>query len=92
VTTQRKKAQPGLAEAIERGEARGRKTLRRKQVKLAIVGNATMRICLGKQLSGQRDVQSLEANGGRTGTQIQLVVMSTIRCPSSRRCWISRVS
>ncbi len=49
-------------------------TLRRMQMKLASEGNAAMQIWLGKQLLGQRDVQSLEANGGPTGTTIQLVV------------------
>ncbi len=52
-------------------------TLRRMQMKLASEGNATMQIWLGKQLLGQRNVQGLEANGGPTGTQIQLVVMQT---------------
>jgi hypothetical protein len=54
-------------------------TLRRMQMKLASEGNATMQIWMGKQLLGQRDVQSLEANSGPTGTQIQLVVMQADR-------------
>ena len=33
-----------------------------------------MQIWLGEQLLGPRDVQSLEANGGSTGTTIQLVI------------------
>ena len=94
-TIQRKKAQPEFAEAMERGKAR-RRTLRRMQTKLASEGNATMQIWLGKQLLGQRDLQSQEANGGPTSTQIQLVVMQAgtriDARPGSTRCWISRVS
>jgi hypothetical protein len=47
-------------------------------------------------LSGQRDLQSQEANGGPTSTPIQLVVMQAgtriDARPGSTRCWICRVS
>ncbi len=42
-------------EAISRGRATGRLSLRRMQMKLAQEGNPTMQIWLGKQILGQRD-------------------------------------
>jgi hypothetical protein len=56
---------PEVAEAIERGKANGRISLRRSQFKNALAGNATMQIWLGKQLLGQRDDPSgaIEAGG-----------------------------
>lgn len=44
--------------AIDRGQDGGKATLRRLQWKGAEDGNPTMLIWLGKQLLGQRDVQS----------------------------------
>lgn len=40
---------------IERGRARLNRSLRRKQVDLALNGNVTMLIWLGKQMLGQRE-------------------------------------
>src|SRR6266567_1620837 len=51
----RLKADPELAEAVERGRAMGRATLRRMQWDGAKNGNPAMLIWLGKQLLGQRD-------------------------------------
>ena len=45
-TIQRRKREPKFAEAMERGKAKGRMTLRRWQMKLASEGNATMQIWL----------------------------------------------
>jgi hypothetical protein len=42
-------------EAIERGQAMGRLSVRRHQIRLMEQGNPTMAIWLGKQLLGQRD-------------------------------------
>lgn len=50
-----------FAEPIKRGRARGKRSLRRHQYKLAKSGNATMLIWLGKQLLEQRD--KLEHSG-----------------------------
>lgn len=46
---------PEFAEALQRGKARGRETLRRTQWQGAMDGNPTMLIWLGKQVLGQRD-------------------------------------
>ena len=51
---------------MDRGYARGRISLRRKQMQLAEAGNATMLVWLGKQILAQRDQidQTLSAPGG----------------------------
>ena len=53
-------------EIMDRGYARGRISLRRKQMQLAEQGNPTMLVWLGKQILGQRDQldQTLSAPGG----------------------------
>jgi len=65
---------------MERGYARGRISLRRKQMQLAEAGNATMLIWLGKQILGQRDVieQTVSAPGG-TPMQIEIVRVAVQR-------------
>jgi hypothetical protein len=52
------------AALIETGRADIRKSLRRKQVEMALKGDRTMLIWLGKQLLGQRDEQRVEHAGG----------------------------
>jgi hypothetical protein len=47
---------PKGRDAINRGRAKGRISVRREQFKLLQSGNATMGIWLGKQLLGQRDL------------------------------------
>ena len=51
----RLKTDSDLRAAWDKGRATGRVSLRRKQVELAMSGNATMLVWLGKQLLGQRD-------------------------------------
>ena len=61
----RKAAEPAIAEAVERGQSKGRATLRRLQWQGAQGGNATMLIWLGKQMLGQKDriEQDLNVDG-----------------------------
>jgi hypothetical protein len=54
---ERMKLEPEIGEAIRRGQAEGRATIRRFQWQGAAKGNAAMCIWLGKQLLGQRDIQ-----------------------------------
>jgi len=56
-TIERLAATPEGREAIDRGAALGRISLRRQQFKLAREGSAVMNIWLGKQYLGQRDKQ-----------------------------------
>jgi hypothetical protein len=49
-----------FARAYAKGAANGRATLRRKQYELALKGNATMQIWLGKQQLGQTDTPQVQ--------------------------------
>jgi len=55
-----KNPKSAFAKAYERGAANGRATLRRKQYELALKGNATMQIWLGKQNLGQTDTPQVQ--------------------------------
>lgn len=48
-------SKPEFLDIYKRGIEKGKSSLRRAQWKLAMAGNATMCIWLGKQLLGQRD-------------------------------------
>lgn len=59
----RRTIQRRFATVIENGRANGRMSLKRKQFDLAMKGNVTMLIWLGKQTLGQRDVPRDEGDG-----------------------------
>jgi hypothetical protein len=61
IETRRKKLE--FAEAMSRGRAKGRISLRRAQMKLVEKGNAPMSIWMGKQWLNQRDVTPIELSG-----------------------------
>jgi hypothetical protein len=64
----RKDCGVGFREYREKKGAEGRRSLRRKQYQLAMHGDRTMLIWLGKQYLGQADKQELTgANGGPIG-------------------------
>ena len=62
-TIERCREDPAFAEAIERGRARGKLSLRRAQWRLVEKDNAQMQIWLGKQILNQRDQISVETDG-----------------------------
>lgn len=62
-TIERRRQEPKFAEAMERGKARGRMSIRRAQMRMLEDGNATMAIWLGKQYLGQQD-RFLPEGGG----------------------------
>lgn len=63
-TVQRRvKDDPKFAAAMERGYMGGWMSLRRKQMEIALEGNPTMMIWLGKNILGQRDSTSIEHTG-----------------------------
>ena len=62
-TIEKRRKEPLFKEAMERGKAMGRISVRRAQMKLLEAGNATMGVWLGKQLLGQRDVTPIELTG-----------------------------
>jgi hypothetical protein len=62
-TIERRKKQPAFAEAMERGKARGRLSLRRNLWGLAAKGNPAANIFLAKNLLGYKDYFSNEHSG-----------------------------
>lgn len=54
----------GFAEYFKTKRGKGNVSLRRKQMQVALGGNVTMLIWLGKQYLGQRDKQEIEHSGG----------------------------
>lgn len=62
-TIERRKSQPAFVEAIERGKARGRVSLRRNLWGLAANGNPAANIFLAKNLLGYKDYFSNEHSG-----------------------------
>lgn len=70
-TIENRRKQSEYAEAMRRGKAKGRISVRRAQMKLVEAGNATMGVWLGKQLLGQRDVTPVELSGP-TGRPVEV--------------------
>jgi hypothetical protein len=62
-TIESRRKQPAFAQALERGKAKGRISVRRAQMRQLEAGNAAIAIWLGKQLLGQRDVTPLDFQG-----------------------------
>jgi hypothetical protein len=56
----RRRKDPRFLEALERGQAKGRASLRKMQWDSAKAGNVTAQIWLGKQLLGQRSFEREE--------------------------------
>lgn len=55
-----------FAQVIQKGREEGTSSLKRRQFKLAMDGNPTMLIWLGKQRLGQKDQQQQEHSGAIT--------------------------
>src|SRR5579864_5040173 len=66
-TIEKRRKEPAFKEAMERGKAMGRISVRRSQMRLLEAGNATMGVWLGKQMLGQRDVVINEVTGSGGG-------------------------
>ncbi|MBI3696539.1 MAG: hypothetical protein HY238_17075 [Acidobacteria bacterium] len=96
-TIARRRRHAEFAEAIERGRARGRISVRRAQMKLLASGNPTIAVWLGRQLLGQRDVITTEHTGSG-GEPIQLApsnptsLNSPMRNSSSFKALLARPS
>jgi len=65
--------EPDFAEAVDRGKAHGKLSLRRQQIKLVEEGNPTMAIWLGKQLLGQTDKQEIDQYNHGDTVSIEIV-------------------
>ena len=59
-TIERRRKLRAFQEAMDRGKARGRISMRRAQLRMLEAGNATMGVWLGKQYLNQRDERDLE--------------------------------
>lgn len=68
-----------FADVIENGKRAANTSLRRKQMEVAMSGDRTMLIWLGKQLLGQRDEQRMEHAGGITVTHDDEAIMAAAR-------------
>lgn len=71
-TIERRARVPKFRDAMERGYAKGRISVRRKQMQLLEAGSNTMAVWLGKQLLGQKDRHEL--SGGSTPLDLNLNV------------------
>ena len=69
-TIERRRGIPKFNEAMERGKAKGRVSVRRTLFKLAAAGNIAAAIFLAKNLLGYKDIVSNE-HSGPDGTPIQ---------------------
>lgn len=65
--------EPEFAQAVDRGRAHGKLSLRRQQMKLVEDGNPTMAIWLGKQLLGQTDKQEIDQYNHGDKISIEIV-------------------
>lgn len=65
--------EPRWRTVMEAGKRSGFVSLRRAQFKLALAGNATMQIWLGKQLLGQKDETTIEHTGKIGSVSIEAI-------------------
>jgi precorrin-4 methylase len=63
-----------FAEQITKGRENGKTRLRKKQIEVALAGNVTMLIFLGKNMLGQADKQEIS---GPDGTPVMQLPLST---------------
>ena len=79
-TVERYLRNPRLREVFERGNTAFDLSIRRKQAELAMNGNVTMLIWLGKQRLGQRDRLDTQ-HSGPEGKPIPVIVLPALRGP-----------
>jgi len=83
-TVERHLRNPKLREMFERGNAAFDLSVRRKQAELAMEGNVTMLIWLGKQRLGQRDRLDTEHSGSE-GKPIPVIVLPALQGPTDEQ-------
>ena len=83
VFKRRLRSDKALRHELERGRVETKVSLRRKQVDLALKGNVTMLIWLGKQLLDQRDKRDVEDTTppDKKAAKQALVLPSTVPLP-----------
>jgi hypothetical protein len=83
-TVERRLRSPKLREMFERGNAAFDLSIRRKQAELAMAGNVTMLVWLGKQRLGQRDRFDTE-HSGPEGKPIPVIIMPELQGPTDEQ-------
>ena len=83
-TIESRRKKPEFADAMQRGRAKGRISVRRAQMKLLENGNGTMGVWLGKQILGQRDIVTTE-HLGSGGGPIELAVKPDLTAVEPQR-------
>jgi hypothetical protein len=76
-TIERRRKNPAFAEAMERGRAKGRLSLRRSLWAVALKGNPAANIFLSKNLLGYKDYLSNE-HSGPEGAPIRVSLIETL--------------
>ena len=76
-TIERRARESKFREAMERGYAKGRISVRRKQMQLLEAGSNTMAVWLGKQLLGQKDRHEL--SGGSTPLDLNITNVNPVQ-------------
>jgi hypothetical protein len=69
-TLERRLKDPEVRALVDKAHAEVKVSLRAKQIELALAGDRTMLVWLGKQMLGQKDRQEVEVSGGLTLTEI----------------------
>ena len=77
-TIERRRKMPSFREAMERGKAKGRVSVRRNLFRLATNGNLGANIFLAKNLLGYKDVVSNE-HSGPEGGPIEMSLADVLR-------------
>ena len=77
-TIERRRKMPSFREAMERGKAKGRVSVRRNLFRLATNGNLGANIFLAKNLLGYKDVVSNE-HSGPDGGPIEMSLADVLR-------------
>lgn len=73
-----------LRQLLEIGQAKGRVSVRRQQMKLLEEGNATMAVWLGKQFLGQRDKTEITGADGTALIPLGVVDAITTKARTNR--------
>lgn len=78
-TIERRRKRPAFAQAIERGKAKGRLSLRRSLWALAVKGNPAANIFLAKKLLGYTDLLRNEHTGPDSGPIYRSITVRFVR-------------
>lgn len=84
-TTVRTLARRGFVQIIDKARSSGRSSLRREQFRVALKGNPTMLIWLGKQYLEQRDAFEVAPAGNNDGRTLPMFVVQHVPAPHEKQ-------